>query len=347
MPLRLDKGRIPPMWAERQHWRTQHAVASASQRDCLHIALINNMPDSALEDTELQFFDLLDSASSKLPIHVELYSIASVPRGERVRKHLNDFYLGTPRLLNKRFDGVIVTGTEPRQSDLRSEPYWSELSEVFAWAEENTSSAVLSCLAAHAGVLCGDGIGRRPLPDKQFGVFTYQTVRNHDLAAGLTSSVRFPHSRWNEVPEDALTSCGYSVITQSPETGVDLFVKKKRNSLFVHFQGHPEYGVLTLLKEFRRDVRRFLTSERDTFPSIPRDYFGSASLAELSGFCEKARSERDERLLPEFPESALAAGLENTWRASATCIYGNWLSYMLSRKAKPVKLSAVAQAGIR
>ena len=55
--------------------------------------------------------------------------------------------------------------------------------------------------------------------------------------------MRIPHSRWNEVRADALTACGYEVLTQSAEAGVDLFVKKKKDSLFVHFQGHPEYGV--------------------------------------------------------------------------------------------------------
>ena len=33
----------------------------------LKIALINNMPDAALEDTELQFFELLDAASGDVP----------------------------------------------------------------------------------------------------------------------------------------------------------------------------------------------------------------------------------------------------------------------------------------
>ena len=55
-----------------------------------------------------------------------------------------------------------------------------------------------------------------------------------------------------------LTQCGYLVLTQSAEGGVDSFVKKKKQSLFVHFQGHPEYGAQTLLKEYRRDIRRFL-----------------------------------------------------------------------------------------
>ena len=36
------------------------------------------------------------------------------------------------------------------------------------------------------------------------------------------------------------------MLTQSADGGVDLFVKKKKRSLFVHFQGHPEYGAQTL-----------------------------------------------------------------------------------------------------
>ncbi len=43
-------------------------------------------------------------------------------------------------VLNRRFDGVIITGTEPKQADLRQEPYWNALAEVMDWAETNTSS---------------------------------------------------------------------------------------------------------------------------------------------------------------------------------------------------------------
>ena len=75
--------------------------------------------------------------------------------------------------------------------------------------------------------------------------------------------MQIPHSRWNEVRADALNSCGYEILVQSAQAGVDLFVKKKKDSLFVHFQGHPEYGTRTLLKEYRRDIKRFLRGERE------------------------------------------------------------------------------------
>ena len=48
---------------------------------------------------------------------------------------------------------------------------------------------------------------------------------------------------------------------------------KQRESLFVFFQGHPEYDAVTLLLEYRRDVGRYLRRERDTYPPMPQGYF--------------------------------------------------------------------------
>ena len=66
---------------------------------------------------------------------------------------MSNFYTDISELFNSRFDAMIVTGTEPKRPDLREEPYWAALVEVLSWAEENTSSAVLSCLAAHEKVV--------------------------------------------------------------------------------------------------------------------------------------------------------------------------------------------------
>src|ERR1039457_4050110 len=272
MPLIVEGGRVPPRWAMEASYRP--AASAAASR--INIALINNMPDAALEDTELHFFDLLDDASGDLPIYLKLYSLTGIPRADRGQRHLNSFYDGLDELWQNQFDGVIITGTEPREPNRQNEPYWRVLADVFDWAERNTLSTILSCLAAHASVLHSDGISRHRLPDKQFGVFTFAKPGNHQLTAGTEELVRFPHSRWNEVQADALTDSGYLVLTQSGDGGVDTFVKRKRQSLFVHFQGHPEYGAATLLKEYRRDIRRFLKKERETYPAMPKGYFGAA-----------------------------------------------------------------------
>ena len=344
MSLLVDRGEQATRWSEGRYLRG-HERTEALQvpPNSLRLALVNNMPDAAVEDTEAQFFGLLEQAACGRPAHIRLYSLPHIPRGERTREYLNSFYAPYEDLLARRLDGIIVTGTEPKQPDLTQEPYWEELSVLLDWAEQNTSSTVLSCLAAHAGVLYSDGITRNPLGDKQFGVFEHQVMNGHALTKGATNPMRIPHSRWNEVREVTLRECGYTILTKSCDAGVDLFVKVKRNSLFVHFQGHPEYGGLTLLKEYRRDVKRYLRHERDNYPSVPRGYFDEAATKILNGFRALAETQRREGIMEMFPEADVLDTLQNTWRDSAVRVYRNWLDYLAARKAA---LSvSVARAG--
>ena len=311
-----------------------------AEAECVRIAFINNMPDAALEDTEMQFFELLDAAAGDVPVRVKLHSLSGVPRGERGQEHLKSFYFSSDDLFDHRFDAVIMTGTEPRQSNLRNEPYWPALANVLDWAESNTASTILSCLAAHAGVLYSDGIDRHPLGDKQFGVFAFNKPAEHELTAGTTDQIRFPHSRWNEVQAAALKACGYVVLSHSTEGGVDSFVKKKKRSLFLHFQGHPEYEAQTLLKEYRRDIRRFLKRERETYPPMPRGYFDAASEKLAAAFQDVLVADRREELMESFPEAELVRTLQKTWHASAMAIYRNWLRHVVAKKGDVSKFSA-------
>jgi homoserine O-succinyltransferase/O-acetyltransferase len=345
MPLIIEGGRVPSRWAEQGTARRVVLRGSHPKpAECVSLALINNMPDAALEDTELQFFELLDIASGDVPVILKLYSLTGLPRTDRGQRHLNSFYFGIDDLWNSQFDGMIMTGTEPRSSDLRNEPYWPVLTEVLDWAERNTVSTVLSCLAAHAGVLHSDGIDRHPLGDKQFGVFDFSKSADHLLTDDTGEGVRFPHSRWNEVQANALTASGYLVLTQSAEGGVDSFVKIKGRSLFVHFQGHPEYGAQTLLKEYRRDIKRFLRMERETYPSMPKSYFNAAAARLLTDFRDVALSDRREELIESFPEASVAGTLQKTWHSPATAIYRNWLRYVLLNKSDKAQVSAVSAA---
>jgi len=345
MGIVIHGGRVPIRWAQRQSPRPLAlAHRYAKEVDCVRIAFINNMPDAALEDTEMQFFDLLEAASGETPLRIQLYSLPGVPRGERGQQHLERYYASTDDLWNRNFDSVIMTGTEPRQPNLKDEPYWPSLGKVLDWAEQNTVSTILSCLAAHAGVLYSDGIARHPLGDKQFGVFDYERVCEHALLSGVSSAVQFPHSRWNEVQEEALSSCGYTVLTKSANAGVDSFVKRKKKSLFVHFQGHPEYSAETLLKEYKRDIRRFLRGEKETYPSMPQGYFDGAATKALADFRRNALDCRHEDRLANFPAQLVADGLKSTWRSSATCLYRNWLQYVLSRKAESSAFSTLIRS---
>jgi homoserine O-succinyltransferase len=204
----------------------------------------------------------------------------------------------------------------------------------------------LSCLAAHAGVLYSDGIERHPLGDKKFGVFSENKVSDHPLTSRTSDPMQFPHSRWNEVREDALNSSGYTVLTKSTQVGVNLFVKQKRKSLFVHFQGHPEYEAGTLLKEYRRDVKRFLRKERETYPSLPCGYFSDAATKVLNEFQNTALAHRNEQLISAFPESVVANSTPSAWHSAAVGIYRNWLQHIASKRTGISAPASNARVGL-
>ena len=343
MPLIVEGPSVPTRWVER---KLAGRVVPIDRRDArsehLRVALINNMPDAALEETELQFFDLLDAASEDAPVTVKLFSLTGVPRTDRGMRHLNSFYSGIDELWDSHFDALIMTGTEPQQSNLRQEPYWPTLTKVLDWAETNTTSTILSCLAAHAGVLHSDGIERCRLSDKRFGVFEFTKPTEHALTSKTGDVVRFPHSRWNEIRVEDLNSCGYTVLTESSQAGVDCFVKRKKNSLFVHFQGHPEYQAQTLFKEYRRDVRRFLHGERETYPTAPFGYFGDDASTSLEAFRWDAVSNRSEDVMSLFPENQLIQQLQNGWHRSAVTVYRNWLAFVSEKRNEKSCYAAVS-----
>ena len=183
--------------------------------NCLTIGFVNNMPDTAVGATERQFIDLVRAASADAVVRLKLFAISEVPRSELVQSEFIERYRDISELWDTRLDGLIVTGTEPRAAALADEPYWPELAKLVAWAQENTISTIWSCLAAHAAVLQADGIERRRLDDKLFGVFDHDVVAEHPLLNGLPSRLSVPHSRYHDLPEAALTSCGYRVLTSS------------------------------------------------------------------------------------------------------------------------------------
>ena len=313
--------------------RLHHAATTRfreSNPTWIDIGLINNMPDAALNATERQFLALLRAAADDIAVHLTLYTLPEVPRTEFGREQVSR-YSDFRDLWNSHHDGLIVTGTEPRAADLKDEPYWDSLTKVLEWAESHTYSTILSCLAAHAGILHIDGIGRRPLGDKRFGVFECVRVSDHPLTAAAPSRLQMPHSRWNEIPEEALLACGYRVLTRSEDAGVDAFVKQ-RKSLFVFFQGHPEYEAITLLLEYRRDIGRFLRGERDTYPPLPHGYFDPETIEALTALQARALVDRREELLAAFPTALAAGKVTNTWRSTAENLYRNWLVYIRARK---------------
>jgi homoserine O-succinyltransferase len=313
------------------------SAAGLNDADSLAIAVgfVNNMPDAAGEATERQFLDLLRAAAPDADIRLTLFSIPDMPRGDALGTEFSARYRDIAELWESRLDALIVTGTEPRAAKLKDEPYWPTMARLVDWARDNTRSAIWSCLAAHAAVLHTEGIERRPLSDKKFGVFDCETIADHPLMNGV-NKLRVPHSRYNGLPAAGLAMRGYRLLSQSVDAGVDAFVREEGGSLFVFFQGHPEYEAETLLREFRRDVGRYLRAEREQYPALPHGYFGKDATALLNIFHARARAVDDRRagLMADFPFAALAAGLESPWRSPAIAVYQNWIDYLLDRTSE-------------
>ena len=260
-----------------------------------------------------------------------------VPRDEWGQQYTRRFYSDVGDLWDDSLDGLIVTGIEPRAPKLAEEPYWGSFGELIDWASEHTVSAVWSCLAVHAAVLYLDGIDRHQLSDKCIGVFGHSRMSDHPLVQGAPSQLKIPHSRWNEIREEALASSGYNVLTKSTDAGVDMFVRQQRKSLFVYFQGHLEYEAQSLLGEYRRDIGRFLRREIEYYPTMPKGYFDDQTAELLIAFRKHALLDRRNELIADFPVDRAAMNLKRTWHLAATRIYRNWISYLLARSFRRSK----------
>lgn len=305
-------------------------LADDDKGPALTIGLVNNMPDAALQATEQQFTSLLHKASGSRAVRLRKLSLPGLPRGPQAAASMAAHYATTDTLGRNRLDGMIVTGCEPRAPALRDEPYWPALAALCDWAAAHTASTLWSCLAAHAAVLHLDGVERRRLPAKRSGVFACEPTGSHPLVEAGGEPMSVPHSRWNDLPEADLVRAGYTVLTRSPEAGVDLFVKDRGSSRFVFFQGHPEYELETVGREYRRDVARFIRGERPDYPGLPRDYFDSATETAFlavqqraiqgSGAGPGAVALRD---LPRDP--GFRPGLAEGWQATVVPVFTRWL----------------------
>jgi homoserine O-succinyltransferase/O-acetyltransferase len=323
MPLFLDNGR---------------SSSELNAANCVTVGLVNNMPDAAFEATERQFAELIRDAAPARVVLLKLFVIADVPRGEDMRRLLADKYRDISELWDSPLDGLVVTGTEPRAKNLKDEPYWRSLSALVDWARDNTASTIWSCLAAHAAVLHADGIERHALAEKQFGVFDCRLAASHPMTQHFPEPLWVPHSRHNGLPEDALLSSGYKILTRSAAAGVDAFAKQD-GSFFLYFQGHPEYDADTLFREYRRDVARFLGRERETYPALPKNYFDDVATALAETFAERAMAARRSELMhgdvmADFPKKMLETGLQNSWRPAALGVYEKWVEFLSARKAE-------------
>lgn len=292
----------------------------------LHVGLLNMMPDAALAATERQFFRLIGSSNPISQFYVHPFSLDSLPRADYARAHIDAYYESFDDIRNKGLDALIISGANITQPRLSDEIFWEPLAEVMAWADDNVTSTLCSCLATHAVMLARHGLERQSLSQKCWGVFDHQAVRaDHPLVAGLNTHMSVPHSRFNVISRERMESAGLHVLVESERVGVQVAVSPD-GFRTVFMQGHPEYDSISLMKEYKREVGRFLNGYLSTYPPVPDGYFDAWSLAlldEYRGHVEQAVAE--DLKPPRFPEHLLVPRLQNTWHDSGEALVGNWL----------------------
>lgn len=282
----------------------------------LKIGVLNNMPEAAIRSTERQFAELLTEAALELPIQIRWFSFT--PR--RGYALVDDLWC------LDHLDGLIATGTEPREARLEDEPYWGVFAKTVDWAARHTTSTVWSCLAAHAAVLHLDQVERQPFATKLHGVFDVDRQQHHPLLIRNDPSWQVPHSRWNDLPLYSLQAAGYQILMQGAEAGADIFVKTCGLSMFWFNQGHMEYDARTLMREYRRDILRYHNGERSDYPALPAHYFDVLAASRLLAIAERAVGYRNPDIsMVDFQGVIGKANLIAPWRATAVQLYRNWL----------------------
>ena len=328
MPL-VANSDLPSFARLKRQGETIISARQALQQDIreLHIGLLNMMPDKALEATERQFFRLIGESNQIAQFYLHPFTFAELERAGAGRAHVEKYYRSFAEIRAEGLDALIITGANMIGQEIAAQPFWEPLSEVLEWAYENVTSTLCSCLATHAVLQFRYGQRRGPLAaGKRWGVFPHRVVeRKHPLVNGVNTRFDVPHSRFNEVYPAQFERAGLRILAVSEDGDVHLAVSEDGFRL-VFFQGHPEYDLISLMKEYKREVGCYVNGQRTQYPPFPEHYFSQKCRAILEEYQDRLLiAAAKGKPLPEFPEALLIPRLDNTWHDTAEAVINNWI----------------------
>jgi homoserine O-succinyltransferase len=292
----------------------------------LHIGFLNMMPDAALQATERQFIRLVGACNRIAQFFVYPFSLPELQRGGDARDYIKRYYSDFGDLKKHGLDALVITGANVANPALDQEAFWEPLVEVVEWAEDNVASILCSCLATHALLKRFYGIDRQPLPQKRWGVYSHRvTAPRHPLLREINTRFDTPHSRYNDISRSQLEQHGLQVLVESHEGGVHMAVSPDQFRI-IFLQGHPEYDYNSLLKEYLREIRRYLEQELEEPPPFPENYLPEEARRIAADFLQQAaeRGKADTAAIREL-EAQIGAMVDNTWGDTAKAIVNNWL----------------------
>lgn len=256
----------------------------------LKIIILNLMP--LKQDTELHLLRSL----SNTPLQVDVLFLRTKMHQSKNTpvSHMEAFYTVFEEVKDHRYDGLIITGAPVELKPFEEVDYWDELTEIMEWSKTHVTSTFHICWAAQAGLYYHYGIHKKDLTKKLSGVFEHRTLhRRTPLVRGFDDRFYAPHSRNTEADRWEIRNCNeLTILADSDEVGPFIVMGEEGKQIFV--TGHPEYDVLTLDKEYKRDM------DKGMDPEIPVHYYED-----------------------ENPHNKPI----KSWRCHGNTLYTNWLNY--------------------
>lgn len=268
----------------------------------MQVAILNLMPNKI--ETEVQILRML--SNTPLQINIEFVRIHANESKNTPKEHLENFYCLFDDIKHKQYDGLIITGAPLALMDYDQVTFWDKICEVFDWAEENVTSTMFSCWAAHAALFHHYGLQRSLRKEKLSGVFTHKPNDIREpLTRGFEDLFKVPHSRYGYIDREGYLSVpDLKIIAESDDAGV--YVAASKNRQQVYLTGHPEYDAETLHEEFLRDQKA------GNKAIISENYY-----------------------LDDNPENPVSS----TWRSHGSLLFTNWLNYYVYQ-ITPFKLDS-------
>lgn len=261
----------------------------------LQIAILNLMP--LKERTEMDLIRLL----SNTPLQLDI-TFVKVPGHESKNtstEHIERFYTSFEELIDRKFDGMIITGAPLEHLDFEDVTYWPWIQRIFDWTRTHVTSTMYICWASQAALYHFYDIPKYKLPQKMFGIFKHHSlVENSPIFRGFDDVFYVPHSRHTEIKsEDIAKVKDLTIMAESWESGVYMVMARDGREIFV--TGHSEYAPDTLDTEYKRDLGKGLPIQP------PVNYY-------------KDNDPNQEIIV--------------RWRSTANLFFSNWLNYYVYQK---------------
>jgi len=293
MPIRIpnDLPATAALQQENIFVMTQNRASTQDIRP-LEIVLLNLMPTKIVTETQLS--RLL--GNTPLQVNLELMHTSTHKAKNVSEEHMLSFYKSFDELKHRKFDGMVITGAPVEKLEFEQVDYWNELCQIMEWSKTHVHSTFHICWGAQAGLYYHYGIGKRPLPEKMFGVYPHRAdYKRAILLRGFDDIFWVPHSRHTTVDRaDVEAVPEIKILASSEEAGVYAMMTAQGKQIFV--TGHSEYDPETLEKEYLRDKNQGLPI------SVPKNYYPGD----------------DDTKEPVV-----------RWRGHANLLFSNWLNYFV------------------